>query len=190
MRRRMTRSTLRFAEENFLPVQFLSAGFLRIKFSIPSQLWSWRKVQQFLKFSHEMNLATAFQYVHPFLSRDDRIAIEIRCPLLELREVLDCFQRSLRAKQPLNVNAAQRRCFDPMAKLLRPNVADEMECPVCSTVRMTIKTGHTAARLFRTAVIGLIELLLRERGEQQSQPLDLFGIENAVKDLIEVIDRD
>ena len=36
----------------------------------------------------------------------ERIAIEVRCPLLELREVLDCFQRSLRAKQPLNVNAA------------------------------------------------------------------------------------
>src|SRR6266436_8194608 len=106
MRRRMTRSTLRFAEENLLPVQFLSAGLLRVEFSIPGQLWSRRKVEQLLKFSHEMNLAAAFQYVHPFLSRDDRIAIEIRCPLFELREVLDCFQRSLRAKQPLNVNAS------------------------------------------------------------------------------------
>src|SRR6266481_8682825 len=119
MRRRMTRSTLRFAEENFLSVQFLSAGFLGVEFSIPSQLWSWRKVEQLLKFSHEMNLAAAFQHVHTFLSRDDRIAIEICCPLLELRKILDCFQRSLRTKQPLNVNAAQYRGFDPMAKLLR-----------------------------------------------------------------------
>jgi len=55
---------------------------------------------------------------------------------------------------------------------------------------MTIKAGHTAARLCRTAVICLIELLLREGREQQSQSLDLFGIENAVKDLIEVINRD
>ena len=77
-----------------------------------------------------------------------------------------------------------------MAKLLRPNVADEMECPVCSTVRMTIKAAHTPARLFRTPVVCLIELLLREGGEQQSQSLDLFGIKNAVKDLIEVINRD
>src|SRR6266446_5178932 len=106
MRRRMTRSTLRFAEENFLSVQFLRASFLRVQFPIPGQLRSWRKVEQLLKFGHEMNLAAAFQDVHPFLSRDDRIAIEIRCPLLELREVLDCFQRSLRAKQPLNVNPA------------------------------------------------------------------------------------
>src|SRR6267143_5283628 len=98
MRRRMTRSTLRFAEENLLPVQFLRGSLLRVKFSIPGQLWSWRKVEQLLKFSHEMNLAAAFQYVHPFLSRDDRIAIEIRCPLLELGKILDGFQRSLRAK--------------------------------------------------------------------------------------------
>ena len=79
-------------------MQFLRASFLRVKFPIPGQLWSWRKVEQLLKFSHEMDLAAAFQYVHTFLSRNDRIAIEIRCPLLELREILDCFQRSLRAK--------------------------------------------------------------------------------------------
>ena len=79
-------------------MQFLRASFLRVKFPIPTQLRGWRKVEQFLKFSHEMNLAAAFQYVHPFLSRDDRVAIEICGPLLELREILDCFQRSLRAK--------------------------------------------------------------------------------------------
>src|SRR5436190_21314071 len=98
MRRRMTRSTLCFAEENFLAVQFLSASFFRVKFSVPGQLWSWRKVQQLLKFSHEMNLAAAFQDVHAFLSRDHRIAIKIRCPLLELREILHGFQCPLRSK--------------------------------------------------------------------------------------------
>ena len=54
---------------------------------------------------------------------------------------------------------------------------------------MTIKAGHTAARLFRTAVICLVELLLRERREQQSQSLELFGIKNAVEEIVEVINR-
>jgi len=45
--------------------------------------------------SHEMNLAAAFQYVHPFLVAMTGSPFEIRCPLLELRKILDCFQRSL-----------------------------------------------------------------------------------------------
>src|ERR1700687_5309645 len=77
-----------------------------------------------------------------------------------------------------------------MAKLLRPSVTGEMERPVCTTVRVTITAGHTPARLFRTPVICLIELLLRERREQQSESLDLFGIENPVEELVEVINRD
>ena len=77
-----------------------------------------------------------------------------------------------------------------MPKLLRPNVADFMECTVCSTVRMTIKTAYTSARLFRTPIVCLIELLLRERGEQQSQSFKLFRIENAVEEVIEVINCD
>ena len=43
---------------------------------------------------------------------------------------------------------------------------------------------------FRTAVVCLIELLLREGREQQSQSLDLFRIENAVEEVVEVINRD
>jgi hypothetical protein len=77
-----------------------------------------------------------------------------------------------------------------MTKLLRPNVANEMECAIGSTVGMTIKAAHTPARLFRTPVVCLVELLLREGRKKQSQSLELFGIENAVEDIIEVINRD
>ena len=59
----------------------------------------------------------------PFLRGGDRVAVEIRGPLLELGKVLDALQRPLRAEQPLDVHAAQRRRVDAVAVLLRPDVA-------------------------------------------------------------------
>ena len=42
----------------------------------------------------------------------------------------------------------------------------------------------------RAAVVGLVELLLRERRHQQAQPLELLGVQDAVEQLEEVVDRD
>src|SRR5438552_8309515 len=43
-----------------------------------------------------------------------------------LGEVLDGLQPALRAEEPLDVHAAQGRCLDAMAELLRADVADQM----------------------------------------------------------------
>jgi hypothetical protein len=53
-------------------------------------------------------------------------------------EVLDGLQRALQAEQPLDVHAAQRRRLDPMAELLRPDVADQMVGPVRVAVLVAI----------------------------------------------------
>src|SRR5712692_11940215 len=65
-----------------------------------------------------------------------------------------------------------------------------MECAVGPTVRVTIKAGDSAARLHRTTIVRLVELLLRKGSEQQPQPFDLLRIQNSVKQIIEIVDRD
>src|ERR1700730_1282194 len=113
-----------------------------------------------------MNLAAAFQNIDPFLGGDDRIAVEIGCTLLEFGEILDRFQGALRAEQPLDVHAAERRRIDPMAIGLGTDIADKMRRAVSMTVRMTIEASDATARLLGTAILGLVELLLRERRQQ------------------------
>ncbi len=54
-----------------------------------------RKVEQGLKFGHEVNLTASFQNAEIFLG-ENRIAVEIRCSLLKLGEIFDAFQCSLR----------------------------------------------------------------------------------------------
>ena len=44
--------------------------------------------------------------------------------------------------------------------------------------------------LLGAAVVGLVELLLRERRHQQAQALELLRIEDAVEELEEVVDGD
>jgi len=55
---------------------------------------------------------------------------------------------------------------------------------------MAIEAGRAAARLLRSAILGLIVLLLRERRHQKTQAFDLLRRENAVEQLVVVFDRD
>ena len=75
-----------------------------------------------------------------------------------------------------------------MAKLLGPDVPDQMGGGIRVAIDVTFKTHHTATRTLRAAVFGLVELLLRERGHQQPQALQLLGVEDAVEQLVEVGD--
>jgi hypothetical protein len=56
-------------------------------------------------------------------------------------------------------------------------------------VRVTIEAGRAAARLFRSAVLGLVVLLLRERRHQKAQALDLLRWQNAVEQFVVIVDR-
>jgi len=75
-----------------------------------------------------------------------------------------------------------------MPELLGPNIADQMRGAVGVPVHVAIETGNAAARAFGTAVLGLIELLLRERRHQQAQSLELLGIQNPLEQSILVVD--
>src|SRR5256885_16258149 len=77
-----------------------------------------------------------------------------------------------------------------MAEFLRANVTYQVECAVRAAVRVTVEACNTAAGLVGTAIGGLIELLLRERSEQEAESFDLLGIENAVEQVVEVCNGD
>ena len=55
-----------------------------------------------------------------------------------------------------------------MPELLGPDIADQMCGTVGVPVHVAIETRDATARAFGTAVLGLIELLLRERRHQQA----------------------
>ena len=172
-----------------LAAHLLLAGFARIEFAIDAELRRGREVEQLLEFRHEMHLAAALENVHPFFGGDDRVAVEVSGALLELGEILDGFQRALRTEEALNVHPAQAGRFDAMAKRLRPDVADEMRGAVGMAVGMAIKAGDPARRAHGAAVVGVIELLLHERRDEEPHTFEVLGIEDAVEDLEEVIDR-
>src|SRR5438105_1225099 len=134
-----------------------------------------------------MNLAPALQDVDTLFRGDHRVAIEVGRPLLELGEVLDRLQRPLGPEDPLDVHAAQGRRLDPVAKLLRANVSDQVCRAVGAAVLMTVEARDSEARPFAAAVGGQVELLLGERREQQPQPLELLRIQDAVEELVIVV---
>ncbi len=139
-----------------------------------------------------MDLAAALQRIDPLGRRRHLIAVEVGRPLLELREVLDALQRPLRAEKPLNVHAAQAGRVDAAAVRLRPDVADEVRRPGGVAVDVAVEAGDAlhAVGLRRLAVGRGVELLLRELRHQQSQALQVLGVEDALEDLLEVLHRD
>ena len=60
------------------------------------------------------------------------------------------------------------------------------------TIDVTIETRNTqhAIRPFGLAIVSGVELLLRKLRDQQSQTFKLFRIQNAIEQLVEVVDRD
>ena len=77
-----------------------------------------------------------------------------------------------------------------MARFLRTGVGRKVGCFVSVAIRVTIEAGSAAARLLRAAVLGLIVLLLWERRHQKAQTFDLLGRDNAVEQLVIVLDGD
>ena len=100
------------------------------------------------------------------------VAVEIGAPLLEFGEVLDRFECALRAKPPLNEHASQSRGSDAMAGLRWTSIGRKVRGLVGMAVCVAIEARHAPARLFRTAILGLVELLLRKWREVQ---FDLVG---------------
>ena len=188
IRRLMALGAGRFAEEEVLPALFRRGGFLRVHLAVNPQLGCRREIQEFLELRHEMHLAPPFENVGPFFCPDHMIAVEVGPPLLKLREILHALERPLRAEEPLDVEAAQRRGINAMTELLRADVSGQMGTGVRMAVRMTLEAGNATAGTHAAPVFCLIELLLREWGDEQPQPLELFRIQNPVKQFIIVVE--
>src|SRR4026207_897254 len=116
------------------------------------------------------------------------IAVEVGAALLKLREVLHILERSLRAKQPLNVQAAQRGGINAMTELLRADISGQVGTGVRVAVRMTVETGDATAWTHGATVFRLVELLLRERRDEQPQALELLRIQNPIEQFIIVVE--
>src|SRR5258708_37500623 len=132
----------------------------------------------------------AFENVDALLRRDYVITVKISAPLLKFGEILDGFERALRAKQPLNEHASQGGGGDAMAGFRRTSIGRKMRRPIGMTIRVAIEAGHAPARLLRTAVLGLVELVPRKRRQQTAQALELLPSDDAVEQLIIILDRD
>jgi hypothetical protein len=121
-----------------------------------------RKSLAFLENRPQVGLAATLKGVHALLAGDDNIAVEIDGALLEFGEILDRLQGALRSKDPLDVQTAQRHPLNAVAELLRTGVGGEVSRAVFWAVRMAIKASRAKAGNLRAAILGRIEVLLRE----------------------------
>src|SRR6267143_4311437 len=185
----MAGPALSLAEKDLLSTQLSSGGLLGIKFSVDVQFGRWRKIQNLLELSHEMNLAATLQDVDALLCGDYMVTVEIRGSLLELSKIFNGLESALGPKESLNIHASESRCLDAMAELLRANVTDLVGGAIRAAIRMAVEAGHAEAGLFGAAIFGRVELLLWKGREQQTKSLQLLGIKNAVEYLVVVIDR-
>src|SRR5262249_19752879 len=187
VRRVMAACAGSFSEEQGLPAHLGFSGLLGIQLAVDAQLRGRREVQELLEFRHEMDLAASFQDVDTLFRGDHRIPIEIGPALLKLRKVLDASEGSLGPERALNVHPAERWGINAMPELLRTDVAGLMRARVRMAVGMTVETTDTPTGALRAPVLGLVELLLRKRSEQQSQALELLGIQDSVEQLVVVL---
>ena len=74
-----------------------------------------------------------------------------------------------------------------MTELLGSDVADQMGAGVRMSVGMTFKAHDATTWAHRAPVLSLVELLLRERSEQQAQALELLGIQDPVEQFVIVL---
>ena len=72
--------------------------------------------------------------------------------------------------------------------LVRPDVADRVGGGIRVAVGMTIETGDSRMRLQAAAVLGGIELLLGKGGDQQSQSIELLGIQDVLVERAVVVE--
>src|SRR4051794_38991022 len=86
-------------------------------------------------------------------------------------------------------HATQAGGVEPEARGLRANVRGQVEGSIGVEIGVAVEASHAEALVSALAVLGLIELLLRERREQKPEPLDLDRSENADHQLVIVLDR-
>src|SRR5713101_4922456 len=130
----MAAPALALTEEDRLSTHFGWRRLGGIKLAKQVKLGRGREIQHLLEVGHEVDLAAALERVHALLRSGHDVAVEIGRALLELGEILDRLQGTLRTEEPLNVYAAERHCADAMAEPLRAGIGGE----VCGAVLVAI----------------------------------------------------
>src|SRR5712692_6753803 len=181
---------LALAEEDLLATHLGLCRLGGIELAIDVELGCRRKVQHLFKIGHEVDRGAAREGVRALLRGDHNIAVEIGGALLEFGEILDRLQGTLRAEEPLSVQAAERHRPDAVAELLRTGIGSEVRRAVLVAVRMAIKACRADAGNRRAAIVGGIELLLREGRQQQAQPFQLPRRDKAVEQSEVIRERD
>ena len=108
----------------------------------------------------------AFRQMYPFALRARLVAVEIGGALLELAEILDRPQRPLRAVDLLIEQTAKTDGVEAEARRLRSYIGRLVKGGVGVEIGVAVETGDAEALVLDFAVLGLVELLLRERGQQ------------------------
>src|SRR5258708_22554225 len=121
----MAARALALTEEDLLSAHFGLRRLGGIKLAEQIKLGRGREVQHLLEVSHEVDLAAALERIHALLRSGHNVAVEIGGALLELSEILDRLQGTLRAEQPLNVHAAERHRAYAMAEPLGAGIGGE-----------------------------------------------------------------
>src|SRR5581483_6217527 len=114
---------------------------------------------------------------------------EVGRPLLELSEILDAPQAPLGAVDVLPADAAETYRVQPDAALLGTDVRGDVKLSGRVAVDVAIQAGHPEARLGRLAVVGWVELLLRERRQQQAQAVELHRGQQILEQSVVVVNR-
>src|ERR1700691_6361975 len=149
----MAARALALAEENLLPTHFCRCRLGGIELAKQVELGRGREVQDFLEVGHEVHLAAALERIHALLRRVHDVAVEIGGALLELGEILDRLEGSLRAEQPLNVHAAERHGLEAVTEPLWAYAGIKVRCAVLVAVRVAVEAGGALAGYCGLAIL-------------------------------------
>src|SRR3977135_2121831 len=75
------------------------------------------------------------------------------------------------------------------SRSLRADIGRLMEGRICVKIRMTVEAGHAEALIRNLAVLCLVKLFLRERRQEQQEPLHLHRRYDPVHNLVKILDR-
>ena len=161
----MTGGALPLAKEHLFAAPFALGGPGGIQPPLRRELRGRRKVEHVLHLGHMRDL-DAIQDHQALLHGMDRIAVKVRGPLFELGKILHRAQAALGAVNLLVEHPPQAGGIEPHPPLLRAVIRIQMELGRRMPVDMAVQAGNPQAGGGTLAVIGRIELFLRQRGEE------------------------
>src|SRR3954452_8800318 len=103
---------------------------------------------------------------HSLLDGVNRVSIEVRGALFELRKVLNRAKTAFRGVDLLVEDAAQARRIEAKAPILWANVRTQVKLSRGVPVGMAIKAGASQTGLTSFAIVGGVEFFLRHWGQE------------------------